>query len=197
MTTRRDFLRAGGLGLAGLAVAAPLGGWGWAPSPARGANPAAPVVVRMRSDALGARVWFDPAGLRVTPGTIVRWVVEANVHSTTAYHPGNANFALRLPTNAEPWDSGILTQPGQTYEHRFRIPGLYDYYCTPHELAGMVGRILVLPEDDPGRDLREPDPAADGRRPPSKAARSAFPPIDLVLRQGIVRIPTPGQEATR
>ena len=40
----------------------------------------------MRSDPDGAHVGFDPIGLKMAPGTTVRWLVEANVHTTTAYH---------------------------------------------------------------------------------------------------------------
>jgi plastocyanin len=41
------------------------------------------VEIRMRSDPEGAHVAFDPIGLRVAPGTTVRWVVEANVRIPT------------------------------------------------------------------------------------------------------------------
>ena len=51
---------------------------------------------------------FNPIGLRVAPGTTVRWVVEANVHTATAYHPANGGHPLRIPERAEPWDSGYL-----------------------------------------------------------------------------------------
>ena len=29
-------------------------------------------------------------------------------------------------------------------------PGVYDYYCQPHEMAGMVGRIVVGEPRDAG-----------------------------------------------
>ena len=43
--------------------------------------------VAMRSDQAGSKVWFDPVGILVEPGTTIRWVVKENVHTTTAYHP--------------------------------------------------------------------------------------------------------------
>jgi plastocyanin len=78
--TRRAFLQAGGLLLAGLAV------------PARGRG-ASTVEIRMRSDAQGARVWFDPVGVLIEPGQHVKWIVDTPgaVHTTTAYHPKNGN----------------------------------------------------------------------------------------------------------
>src|SRR5512146_1098924 len=88
---RRAFLRAGALAFAGLAV----------PRPARGAGR---VEIRMRSDAQGAHVWFDPVGILVEPGQTVRWVVdtEGASHTTTAYHPRNGDHSLRIPEAARP-----------------------------------------------------------------------------------------------
>lgn len=189
MATRREFLRAGGLTLAGLSaagVAPRLAGTGLGSLFAAGAGRVAEI--RMQSDARGSRVWFDPLGLRVAPGTTVRWVLDANVHSATAYHPDNGSWALRIPAGAAPWDSGILTKPGQTFEHRLDAPGVYDYFCIPHEMAGMVGRIVVAPEGASAADFAEPGPAGGSLRPPSAAALAAFPGIDAILRHGAVRL---------
>ena len=130
--SRREFLKVGGLALAGLGFAPRLG---WLP--------AAVEVIEMRSDAAGSRVWFDPIGLLVEPGTIIRWVVRQNVHTTTAYHPRNDHHPLRIPDRATPWDSGFLVNPGNHFDVTLSVPGVYDYYCMPHEAAGMVGRIVV------------------------------------------------------
>jgi len=194
MATRREFLWAGGLALAGLAAA-------WADPPLAGARlgrvPAGSagrvVEIRMQSDALGSRVWFDPVGLRIAPGTTVRWVLEANVHSTTAYHPTNGSWASRIPPGADPWDSGMMTRPGQTFERRFDVPGVYDYFCIPHEMAGMVGRIVVLAEGASGTGLSEPGPASGPLRAPSDAALAALPSIESIVRNGSVRAPDPGR----
>lgn len=187
MATRREFLQAGGLALAGLAA-------NWAdPRIARArlgellTRPTARVAeIRMRSDARGSRVWFEPVGLRIAPGTTVRWVLEASVHSTTAYHPANGGWALRIPPGAEPWDSGILTEPGAVFERRLDVVGVYDYHCIPHEMAGMVGRIVVVPAGASGADLRDPGLPAAGLRPPSDAALAAFPSIEAIVRSGAV-----------
>ena len=183
MVTRREFLRAGGLTFAGMALPSVLGARHFVGRP--GARVAE---VRMRSDATGGRVWFDPIGLRVSPGTTVRWVLDANVHSTTAYHPNNGNYAPRIPRGADPWDSSLMTEPGQTFAWRLDVPGVYDYYCIPHELAGMVGRIVVVADGARGVELREPGPAADGLRPASAAALTAFPRIAAIVRHGEVRL---------
>ena len=141
MATRRAFLQAGGLALAGFAM----------PGVAR----AGVVEVHMKSGPLILDrnlqpVWFDPIGLLIAPGQTVRWVVDANVHTTTAYHPKNDMHSLRIPEGAMPWDSGFLVNPGQHFDVTFTVEGVYDYYCMPHEEAGMVGRIVVGRPGGPG-----------------------------------------------
>jgi plastocyanin len=175
MLLRRRFLVGGGLVLAAPALL-----------PAR----AAPAVVEvlLRSDPDGARVGFDPIGLRVAPGTTVRWVVEANVHTTTAYHPDNDRHALRIPDGARPWDSGYLLDPGQAFEVTLAVEGTYDYYCAPHEVAGMVGRIIVGHAGGPGaRPFDDAHDARRGWRPIPPAAKAAFPSVERIMAEGSVR----------
>ena len=104
----------------------------------------------MMSDTLGTKVWFDPIGVRIEPGQTVRFIVHSNVHTTTAYHPKNDLHSLRIPENAEPWDSRFLVSPGHHFEVTLTVPGVYDYFCAPHEAAGMVGRIVVGRPAGPG-----------------------------------------------
>lgn len=140
----------------------------------------------MRSDALGARVWFDPIGLYVEPGTTVRWIVRENVHTTTAYHPRNDKHSRRIPEAAMPWDSGYIVNPGEHFDVRLTVPGVYDYYCTPHEGAGMVGRIVVGDPRGPGAepfDYWVDKPGTDGWRHVPNAARAAFPSIERILAE--------------
>src|SRR4051794_1734305 len=135
--------------------------------------------IRMRSDPDEARVGFDPIGLKVAPGMTMRWVVEANVHTATAYHPANGGHPLRIPEDAAPWNSGYLVEPGAAFEVTLAAEGVYDYFCVPHEAAGMVGRIVV------GR------PGGPGARPPGDdvppAARAAFPSVERIVAEGAVR----------
>ena len=142
----------------------------------------------MRSDPLGAHVTFDPIGLLVSPGTSVRWVCDANVHTATAYHPHNAHHSLRIPSMAEPWDSDYLL-PGQHFEIMLTVEGVYDYYCTPHEVAGMVGRIIVGTGSGPGAqpfDYFKGNPATEDWISVPLAAQRAFPSIAQILRGGPV-----------
>ena len=100
--------------------------------------------------------FFDPDRLWVQPGDTVKWVLQSMVHTTTAYHPKFFDKPLRIPEKAEPWHSGVLLEPGQSYERKFEIEGVYNYYCTPHQSLGMVGIIVVgKPVDGPGLMLPE------------------------------------------
>jgi plastocyanin len=177
---RRAVLRAGGLMLAGLA----------APAGLRPVRASGVVEIRLRSDTLGTKVWFDPIGVLIEPGQTVRWVNESNVHTSTAYHPANDGHALRIPEAAEPWDSGYLVEPGDDFEVTLTVPGVYDYFCAPHEIAGMVGRIIVGKPSGPGAlpfDYFEGDPAAQDWQAVPQAAQAAFPPIEAIMNERVVR----------
>jgi len=183
MLTRRNLLAAGGAILAG-GLARPV----------RAADLGI-VEIRMRSDreGAGAHVGFDPIGLLVSRGQTVRWICDegGNVHTATAYHPANDHHSLRIPQAATPWDSDFLL-PGQSFEVSFEVEGVYDYYCRPHEHAGMVGRIIVGQPTGPGSlpfDYFAGRPEARDWVPVPAAARSAFPALAEIMRR--TRVPGP------
>lgn len=170
MRTRRQFLWMGGGFVALL------------PEIARTAGAAEIVDIEMGGRNKGAHVWFDPVGLLIKPGQTIRWTNrdDGNSHTATAYHPDLYDRARRIPQRAKPWDTGFLL-PGETFSVRFTEPGVYDYYCIPHEGAGMVGRIIVgVPLEEewlgsvPGTDLPE-------------AALNAFPSIEQIMSEQFVR----------
>lgn len=99
-------------------------------------------IVKMVSTKDG-RQFFDPAELTIKVGDTVRWVNEceegvACTHSAQAYPD-------KIPAGAEAFDSGLLTEQGQQYEHTFTVPGEYEYFCLPHEALGMKGKVIVQP----------------------------------------------------
>jgi plastocyanin len=185
--TRRGFLKTGLMGGGSLAAALML------PSGAR-AQKAAPssvndvAVIRMTSNAEGSVVRFDPGGLLIRPGQTVRWECVENVHTTAAYHPDNDRHSLRIPEGAKPWNSDYL-MPGETFEVTLTVEGVYDYFCAPHEMAGMVGRIVVARPGGPGArpfDYFRNDRAKRDWQEVPKAARDAFPDIDEIMKNGRV-----------
>lgn len=168
MPSRRHVLRIGGGLLAGLA---------W-PRPTLAAEP---VEIRMQGKADGSHVWFDPVGLHVQPGRTIRWINRdpGNSHTATAYHPKYFERPLRIPERAEPWNSDYLL-PDESFSVTLTVEGVYDFYCIPHEHAGMVGRIVVGNADSP-------PPGGSAAQALPEIALQAFPSIDEIMRKGIVR----------
>lgn len=169
--TRRELLGIGGGLVAALS---------WPGSAAR-ANDTVEIEMAGRSD--GSRVWFDPIGIRIQPGQTIRWINrdKGNAHTTTAYHPANFDRPRRIPQPAEPWDSDYLL-PGESFSVKLTVEGVYDYYCVPHEHAGMVGRIIVgRPGPRSWMHRNAPDEGV-----PEIALR-AFPAVDALMGKGIVR----------
>lgn len=109
---------------------------------------------------------FDPVGLHVQPGDVVMFEMHSPDHTVTAYHPGFGR-QRRVPAGVGPFSSPVLPfmpagQPDDeddddvmTFEYQgywlyqFVAPGIYDYLCAPHEILGMVGRIIVHAEGQP------------------------------------------------
>jgi plastocyanin len=143
----------------------------------------------MRSDPAGSKVWFDPVGLLVEPGTTIRWLVKENVHTTTAYHPKNGHHSLRIPEGAAPWDSGFLVNPGDHFDVTLTVPGVYDFFCMPHEAAGMVGRLVVGKSAGPGALPFDYFKGRAGTRdwlPVPAAAQHRFPTVERIVRERTV-----------
>ena len=73
---------------------------------------------------------FDPATVRVRPGTKVTWVncgpQGDESHTSTA--------------NQGAWSSPLLA-PGATFTQTFATAGSFPYHCTPH--PGMTGTVTV------------------------------------------------------
>jgi plastocyanin len=90
------------------------------------------------------RLQFLPDTVRVSVGGVVVWSNTSDiVHTVTADPARAANpETVRLPAGAVPFDSGGLV-PGDAFAHRFDRAGEYRYVCLPHELAGMVGVVIV------------------------------------------------------
>ncbi|MFT0531717.1 plastocyanin/azurin family copper-binding protein [Castellaniella hirudinis] len=160
---RRTLLSAGG----GLLLATAL----WHP-----AHAGDEVEIAMAGTANGSHVWFRPRGLLIQPGQTVRWVNRdtGNVHTTTSYDPGNKK-PRRIPAGAQGWHSDYL-MPGESFAVTFTVPGVYDYFCLPHEHAGMVGRIIV------GAAEATPPPYADTDAQLPPAALQGLPGVADILK---------------
>jgi plastocyanin len=171
MLTRRKILAAGG----GLAAALSLRSFG--------VQAGEVIKIKMQGREDGSHVWFDPIGILIKPRQTVRWTNgnPGNSHTTTAYNPANFDRPLRMPQAAKSWNSGYLL-PDEAFSVTFTEQGVYDYYCIPHEHAGMVGRIIVgEPVPHGWMELA----GTDGDLPVE--ALNAFPKVEEIMTNGIVR----------
>lgn len=99
---------------------------------------------------------FDPDEISISPGDTIVWENVGSIgHSVTAYEddiPEEAEYfasggfdaeddARSAYTPGEP-DSGDIPG-GESYEHTFEVEGTYEYFCIPHESAGMLGTVNV------------------------------------------------------
>lgn len=94
---------------------------------------------------------FEPATVTVSSGNTVQWDNTSEIeHTVTAY-------AKRIPAAAAYFASGGaaseraarqqleqgLIEPGNQFKHTFSTSGTYEYFCIPHEGAGMTGTVQV------------------------------------------------------
>ncbi len=87
---------------------------------------------------------FVPNEITIKVGDTVEWRnIGAIPHTITAdpkRAPSSRN--IELPDGAEAFDSGWVMR-GQAFRYTFSEPGVYRYICLPHEMAGMLGIIIV------------------------------------------------------
>ena len=140
--TRRELLVAG-VASAGALVLAACGASS-SPSPSSAASGGTGGGGRTTTVKMTDELKFDPDTISIKTGDTVHWDNVASISHSATDDPSKAATAsdAKLPGGAQPWDSGLLN-PGQTFDHQFTVAGEYDYFCIPHEGAGMKGHITV------------------------------------------------------
>ena len=73
--------------------------------------------------------FFDPSSITIKVGTTVIW--RNNGQQVHDIHARDGSF------------NSPLLNPGNTFTFTFTKPGLYPYYCIPHEGDGMIGQVEV------------------------------------------------------
>lgn len=90
---------------------------------------------------------YDPADLTVTVGTTVTWENTSTfIHTVTADPSLLQDPTLASAPDGQTFDSGNIGS-GESWSYTFNTPGEYRYACIPHEMAGMVGRVMVNEEN--------------------------------------------------
>jgi len=98
-------------------------------------------------------VAFEPEELTIQQGDTVAWKHAAGEpHNVVAYEgesPEDAEYWASGGFESEAaaregWEKGNgAVQSGQSYVHTFETTGTHEYFCVPHEAAGMVGSVTV------------------------------------------------------
>lgn len=142
MPTRRQVLGATGAALAGTALAGSaaaqsgtdLTDWFAETSNATGVVDGRgedTVTVTVGSGANGGDWGFDPAAVRVDPGTMVRWEWTGN---------GGAHNVVATD---DAFESDLVQEAGHTFEWTPESEGVTTYYCGPHKAMGMRGAVVA------------------------------------------------------
>ncbi|MFC7157455.1 halocyanin domain-containing protein [Halomarina halobia] len=89
------------------------------------------VTVTVGAEGNGGAFAFEPAAVRVDPGTTVvwEWSGEGGAHNVAA--------------DDGAYESDLLSRAGATYALTFDGRGVSRYVCAPHEAAGMKGAVVV------------------------------------------------------
>ncbi|MDS0295854.1 cupredoxin domain-containing protein [Halogeometricum luteum] len=148
-----------------------------------GATPEAPAPVEPDAEVqllIGERegapipeFYFEPSGLFVEAGSVVKFALATPDHTVTAYHP-SLGRTQRIPDGVPAISSPVLG--GGTYWlYRFETPGVYDLYCAPHEPYGMAMRLVVGEATGPGAEpVSTAEPAHGDPRPPFQTSATVL-----------------------
>ena len=80
-----------------------------------------------------------------SPGRVIRWINldPGDSHTTTAYHPNETGATLAHARRRRTLELGRPPAERRDFSVTLTREGVYDFFCIPHEQAGMVGRIIV------------------------------------------------------
>ena len=138
---RRDFLRTASVPAAATTAAAATSGLGAAHEGTESGGGGGTETVTVGP---GGSLVYSPGTdepLRIAPGTTVEFVWESDNH----------NIVVDSQPDEGGWEGHEpLENTGFSYEHTFETLGTYEYYCQPHQSAGMVGTIEVVENPDAG-----------------------------------------------
>ena len=92
---------------------------------------ASEVAIKVGAEANGGAFGFNPAAVRINPGTKVVWEWTGNGGSHNVVAENGA------------FESQLYSTPGETFEYTPSETGVIRYACSPHEPMGMKGALIV------------------------------------------------------
>jgi halocyanin-like protein len=76
--------------------------------------------------------YYGPAAVAVSPGTEITWDWTGKGGTHNVISTSGAFTSGKLVDNAD-----------FTFSHTFKTPGVFRYFCSPHESLGMKGAVFV------------------------------------------------------
>lgn len=80
----------------------------------------------------GGNFAYAPAAIRIDAGTDVNWSWNGEGGSHNVVHE-DGDF-----------ESSLVSDSGNDFQHTFEETGVYLYYCAPHKSLGMKGAVIVV-----------------------------------------------------
>jgi len=87
---------------------------------------------------------FSPQTVTVKTGQVVLWRNQSLFGHTVTFDRTQAEDPSNVvvPAGSEAFSSGDIP-PGETFAHKFTVPGTYRYVCLKHQGENMTGTIIV------------------------------------------------------
>ncbi len=94
---------------------------------------------------------YDPVELTIKTGDTVRWLnISGPPHNVAFYAdkiPSGAREVLNaaMPNRMGDLSGPLMMQLNEVYTISFANapPGVYEYFCTPHEMLGMIAKLTI------------------------------------------------------
>jgi plastocyanin len=82
---------------------------------------------------------FLPDAIKVSPGTMLKWLNGSNVpHNVIGIYKSANGSQIAV-------DSGFI-EHNRSWQYSFNEQGVFEYRCTIHSEEGMKGKIIVSPD---------------------------------------------------
>lgn len=83
---------------------------------------------------------FEPSSVTISKGDSVTWTNNAGFPHNIVFDEDGVPAGVNADALS---NEDYLNAPGETVTRKFDVAGEYNYYCEPHQGAGMQGKVIV------------------------------------------------------